>query len=152
VAQGRQARRKMDEAGEKALDRIHEHKRHYDIIYVYRFNYAMVAQSMLLVSHATLLSVVNKTPQSHIAQVVIAAFGLLFTFFQYVISLRLDRRMRHLNQNYLLKYDPVYRDAFNDAYSSESWLVSNVQGVWMPASFALVWCIFIGVAISEIFR
>ncbi len=55
----------MDEADEKALDRIHEHKRHYDIIYVYRFNYAMVAQSMLLVSYATLLSVVNKTPQSH---------------------------------------------------------------------------------------
>jgi len=140
----------MDEADEKALDRIHEHKRHYDIIYVYRFNYAMVAQSMLLVSYATLLSVVNKTPQSHIAQVVIAAFGLVFTFFQYVISLRLHRRMRHLNENYLLKYDPVYRDAFNDAYSSESWLVSNVQGVWILASFAMVWCVFIGVAISEL--
>ena len=76
--------------------------RHTDNLYHHRFDFFLVAESMLIVSFVTTLSMilVNKEYASYI-QVAIALLGMVYTFSWFYVNKKLDWRLTFITHKYL---------------------------------------------------
>jgi hypothetical protein len=128
---------------EKILSRAWEYHKQLDILYVYRFSYAMVAQSMFVVSFTTLIASNQSTIYISVLEITIAIFGLIFTYLQYMLSDSLAARILYINQTYLIKLDPIY----DDIQKNRSTPIRHIQRRWISVFLALTWAIFLIVAL-----
>ncbi len=86
--------------------------RHTDRLYHHRFNFFLVAESMLIVSFVTTLLInpnnINEEYANYI-RVAIAILGLVYTFSWFYVNKKLDWRLVFLTHKYL-KRNPEFND------------------------------------------
>jgi hypothetical protein len=122
-----------------------QYYREADILFASRFNYSMVAQSMLLVSFATVLSATDvSTLQRHVA-IAIAFFGLFFSAFPAYICSTLSMRMRAFRDHYL-QHEPVYNSWLNmqDPYvtfATRDRVPIIIHGFLVPSVLLVLWIV-----------
>jgi hypothetical protein len=116
-----------------------EYQTHLDNLYMFRFSYLMIAQSMLVVSYATLIAPSGHDFKVKTAEIVIAAFGLLVSWFQYLLSKSIAARRDYLRETYLLKCDALYPEVS----ARRRVPFRKIQSHWIPAASGLLWAIFL---------
>ncbi|HTT83236.1 MAG TPA: hypothetical protein VMF67_07130 [Rhizomicrobium sp.] len=125
-------------AGE-AENKAWEYQTHLDNLYMFRFSYLMIAQSMLVVSYATLIAPGGHGYKVKIAAFAIAAFGLLVSWFQYLLSRSVAFRLEYLRETFLLQHDLLHREVS----ARRKIPFRNIQSHWIPAASGLLWTIFL---------
>ena len=98
---------------EDDLRRAWEYHKEADNLYHRRFNFFLVAESMLIVSFTTILTVDDKSLEPFNIAKAIAILGLIFTFSWFYVNARLDTRIYYLKKNYLERGDSIYREYMN---------------------------------------
>jgi len=84
--------------------RVWEYHKEADNLFHRRFSFFLVAESMLIVSFATIM---DKT--DNIVQTAIIFLGLVYTFGWMYVNARIAIRLNYLKNNYLIEHDPIYR-------------------------------------------
>jgi hypothetical protein len=133
----------MTPEDEKKLKRAWEYHNAADTLFAARFNYSIVAQSMLLVSFVTLFVVDHHKAYHFWAEFVIAIFGIYYTGFQHLLSRSLVSKMDYLKREYLTKLDPIYEEYM----AAEPSRPSGIQTRWIPLGAVVVWIVLLGAAI-----
>ena len=100
-----------------------------DLIFQHRISFFLVAESMLLVSFATIYNISK-------IQLAIAALGVIITFCWFYVNIRIAWRRRMLKDNYLKKFDPIYKEYMN---CIRGFPASTVLAYILPNSFILLW-------------
>lgn len=101
-------------------DAVWDNYKHADNLYHHRFNFFLVAESMLVVSFATTLLVnpVNSNifTYSNQIRIAIAILGMMFTLSWFYVNKRLDWRLVYLNNEYLTKNEDYnkYMESVDD--------------------------------------
>ena len=119
-------------------NRLWEHGLHEDSVFNERQNYFLVAESMLFVAYATLLS--TPQPKIFIARV-IASFGVLLTLVWIYVNVRQWYVVRHLRARCIA----VLHD-YKETYQTRAkWPISSIWllAYFVPAIIGIVWAIFV---------
>jgi len=123
----------VDEEFEKAY-KFHLHA---DNIYHQRFNFFLVAESMLVISYVT--SLTKELDLSKIG-LGICIIGLIFTLIWLYVNARLEFRVVYMIRNHLKNKDDLYKEyieCVGGAYS-RLFLVYT-----LPISMSVLWVLFI---------
>jgi hypothetical protein len=87
--------------------RIWEYHKCADDLYHKRFNIFLVAESMLIISFATLFEI--DEGRFRIIRIAIIFLGLIYTFGWYYVNVRLDKKMEFIKLNFLEKEDRYFK-------------------------------------------
>lgn len=119
---------------ERRIKRAWEYYRHADNLHAARINFFLVAESMLLVSFAT---VRGESFSGPFLQLLIPAMGLVYTWIWYHVNKGLQSRMDVLNDDYL-RADSVYKRYL----AAGQGIPSKVFLTWvLPVATLLLWLI-----------
>ncbi|MCK4736058.1 MAG: hypothetical protein KAT65_26620 [Methanophagales archaeon] len=99
-------KKKEDDDKNKDLDRAWGYYEHADDLLHNRINLFLVAQSMLIISFATLIC--NQTTFINIILILIILIGAIYSLIWYYVCLKLVRRLNFLNEC-ILKDDYIYK-------------------------------------------
>jgi hypothetical protein len=118
-----------------------------DVLFAARFNYYMVAQSMMFVSFATVFAADRHSEYEKIIETAIALLGIFYAVAQERVNRVLPLRMKIL-RNIYLKHDPVYWDYLKeDPEQPEE--ARNIQSRLIPRAFIAAWSILLLVALAS---
>ena len=120
------------------MKRAKEYYQHADNLFHHRFNFFLVAESMLIISYATIYVWKQETNPISVA---ISILGIGFTLGWIYTNARLSERVNYMIKNYMKKYDPIYNE----------YLTKSVRGLYssyilayvLPSLTFLVWGFFI---------
>ncbi|MCJ7572283.1 MAG: hypothetical protein MUO82_10490 [Candidatus Thermoplasmatota archaeon] len=112
--------------------RVWEYHKHADILFHQRFAFFLVAESMLIISFATLFN----QPEKHV-KIAIGILGLIYTYGWYFVNVRLDKKMEFLKKDFLEKYDSLYKDYMNCVRDIKRWDIFNDE--IFPIATFLFW-------------
>ncbi|MBZ0140602.1 MAG: hypothetical protein K8H87_12650 [Pseudorhodoplanes sp.] len=109
-----------------------------------RLSYSMVAQSMLVMAFATLFSADLPTLKIRLVEIVIACFGLFYSWVQYVMTRSLVAKLQMLKENYLIPLDPVFKEYMDTNPTvpptlQSTWLAMILGGVWFILLLSAIW-------------
>jgi hypothetical protein len=130
----------MARAREKDLDRAWEYYKHMDSLLVGRVNYAMVAQSMLLASFATLFVSSHTNIYLIRGEIVIGLLGIFFAIMQLLLSVSLVSKMDALKS--YLNDDKIFDSCINKNPGRPE----GIQRYWIPVALVIVWLALICLA------
>lgn len=124
----------------ETLRRAWEYHKAADELSHQRTSFALVAQSMLVVSFVT-VSVRDQSFKSFVLQMIICGAGLSFSKFMYLRIKSLVDRMDGMKKSYLIPLDPVYRVYMGFAQESRGGafvlpiILTRLWAVFMLTSF-----------------
>lgn len=129
---------KEDQSVQGSVERLWEHGLHEDSVFNERQNYFLVAESMLLVAYATLVSTAE--PRMLVARV-IASFGVLLTAVWIYVNVRQLYVVRHLRAR-CIEVIPDYRETYQ---TRRKWPISSIWllSYFVPTIIGIMWAIFI---------
>lgn len=106
-----------------------------DNLYHQRFNFFLVAESMLVVSFATTFSsgCLNTNP----VRIAITILGMIFTFSWFYVNNSIGYRMIYLRENYLRRCSQTYRDYLTSVNGIPSGFFMTDL---LPAATFAFWC------------
>ena len=122
---------------EEQINRAWRYHAAADVLFATRFNYYMVAQSMMLVSFATVFAADRHSCYEKAAELVIGAAGLFYAGVQWRVNRVLPLRMEQLRTEYLIR-DPVY-EVYFEVDPRQPKEARDIQAKWVPLAFVLVW-------------
>jgi len=124
---------------EEEWKRVWEYHKNADNLFVSRFNFFILAESMFIVSFATIVA--SKSSEMLIPiKIAIVILGLLFTIGWYWVNKRLLEKIWYLKYHYLEKFDRIYLDYMRaEANSKERTTRHVVQTYVLPYSTMVFW-------------
>lgn len=116
-----------------------------DNLYHQRFNFFLVAESMLVVSFATTFSsgCLNTNP----VRIAITILGMIFTFSWFYVNNSIGYRMIYLRENYLRRCNPTYRSYLN-AEGKLSIPSAFFMTYLLPAATFVFWCYLLYITVK----
>jgi len=132
-------------------NRLFQHGLHEDNVFTERGNYFLIAESMLVVAYAGLLSSGQSSASSTVQQVgilwaarILAVFGLLLTVVWAYVNRRQWQIVRHLQER-ARQIVPEYKVTY------ETRPKGRITSIWLmaylvPALIGVMWAIFIFLA------
>lgn len=122
-------------------NRVWEYHKTADILFVDRFNFFLVAESMFIISFATLSASQNSENLFDI-KIPILLLGIIFTLSWYWVNVRLLCKIWYLKNKYLedKKFDPFYLDYMRTKDNAENKTQRHlVQAYLLPLSTMFFW-------------
>jgi len=124
-------------------NRIWEYHKCADDLFHKRFSFFLVAESMLVVSYATLFDI----NQAFYVKLAITLLGLIFTYGWYVVNIRLDKKMEFLKQ-YVTEPNDSYFEAYMKCVKDiRRWDIFNDE-IFPISTFPFWEFLFINVILS----
>jgi len=135
---GRKPTKKIYDEHKSEVERATKYFQHADDIFHQRFNFFLVAESMLVVSYATVY-VWNQ--EINPVSIAISILGIAFTLGWLYTNARVGERINYTIKNYMKKFDPVYHDYLTKSVRG---LSSNIILAYvLPSSTFLLWIFFL---------
>jgi hypothetical protein len=131
---------------EEQIEKAWSYHAHADNIQTARVNFFLVAESMLVVSFATVVQA--DKPLGVFLRFAIVMLGMIYTAGWFVINLSIIQRMHFLRDTYLMK-DRLYIEYWNAFKFFNKW--SDISGLFiiyvLPLSVLFFWLILLGFSI-----
>jgi hypothetical protein len=124
----------MTPEDDKLLGRVWDYHKQLDNLLLWRINYSLVAQAMLVAAFATLSSTTQNL-RLHLIEFAVGLTGLIFTAFQCRMSVSVAKKLYRLKPE-LERLDKIYEQHPRDA----PWNAPrNIQSIWMPLLLGGLW-------------
>ena len=117
--------------------------KHADNLYHQRFNFFLVAESMLIVSFATTFS--SGSLNTNSVRIAITILGMIFTFSWFYVNNRIGWRLNYLNENYLKRCSQTYGDYLNRVKGIPS---AFFMTYLLPAATFVFWCYLLYITVK----